>query len=57
MQFVEACENTLIDKYMKVFLQQDRNADVFLKQLLDIGPRKVAVDISTGLITLSVSFL
>lgn len=41
---------------MRVFLQQDRNADVFSKQLLDIGNGKIAVDISTGFITLPTDF-
>lgn len=41
---------------MRVFLQQHQDADVFSKQLLDIGNGKIAVDISTGLITLPTDF-
>ncbi|XP_063907386.1 ATP-dependent DNA helicase PIF1-like [Zophobas morio] len=37
---------------MRIFLQQDETANVFAKQLLDIGNNKVAVDTSTGFITL-----
>lgn len=33
------------------FLYQDQTAIVFSKQLLDIGSGKVAIDISTGLIS------
>lgn len=41
---------------MRVFLQQDRTADVFSKQLLDIGNGKIAEDISTGFITFPTDF-
>lgn len=41
---------------MRVFLQQDETANVFAKQLLDIGNNKVAVDTSTGFITLPTDF-
>ncbi|XP_061379262.1 uncharacterized protein LOC133319319 [Danaus plexippus] len=41
---------------MRVFLQQDETANVFAKQLLDIGNNKVAVDTSTGFITLPIDF-
>lgn len=41
---------------MRVFLQQDQSADVFPKQLLDIGNGKVAVDTSTEFITLPTDF-
>lgn len=41
---------------MRVFLQQDETANVFSKQLLDIGNNKVAVDTSTGFITLPTDF-
>jgi hypothetical protein len=43
---------------MRVFLQQDQSqsANIFSKQLLDIGNGKVAVDTSTGFITLPTSF-
>ncbi|XP_054745836.1 uncharacterized protein LOC129250225 [Anastrepha obliqua] len=41
---------------MRVFLQQDETASVFSKQLLDIGNNKVAVDTSTGFITLPTDF-
>ncbi|XP_037911978.1 uncharacterized protein LOC119652109 [Hermetia illucens] len=41
---------------MRVFLEQDDTANVFAKQLLDIGNNKVAVDTSTGFITLPTDF-
>ncbi|XP_053968806.1 uncharacterized protein LOC128870231 [Anastrepha ludens] len=41
---------------MRVFLQQEETANVFEKQLLDIGNNKVAVDTSTGFITLPTDF-
>ncbi|CAG4974232.1 unnamed protein product [Colias eurytheme] len=41
---------------MRVFLQQDETANVFAKQLLDIGNNKVAVDTSTGFIILPTDF-
>lgn len=41
---------------MQVFLQQDRDAVVFLKQLLDIGNGKVAVAISIGFMILLTDF-
>lgn len=41
---------------MRVFLQQDETANVFSKQLLDIGNNKVAVDTSTGFIALPTDF-
>lgn len=41
---------------MRVFLQLDETANVFSKQLLDIGNNKVAVDTSTGFITLPTDF-
>lgn len=36
---------------MRVFLQQDQSADVFSKQLLDIGDGVVAIDTFTGLVS------
>jgi ATP-dependent DNA helicase PIF1 len=41
---------------IRVFLQQNETANVFLKQLLNIGNNKVAVDTSIGLITLPIDF-
>ncbi|GBP48677.1 ATP-dependent DNA helicase pif1 [Eumeta japonica] len=41
---------------MRVFLQHDETANVFAKQLLDIGNNKVAMDTSTGFITLPTDF-
>ncbi|XP_017476411.1 PREDICTED: ATP-dependent DNA helicase pif1-like [Rhagoletis zephyria] len=41
---------------MRVFLQQDETANVFSKQLLDIGNGKVPMDTSTGFITLPTDF-
>lgn len=41
---------------MRVFLQQDETANVFAKQLLDIGNNKIAVDTSAGFITLPTDF-
>lgn len=37
---------------MRVFLQQDRTAEIFSKELLRIGEGKVPVQIATGLITI-----
>ena len=41
---------------MRVLLQQNQTAIVFSKQLLDIGNGKVAIDNSTGFITLPFDF-
>lgn len=41
---------------MRVFLQNDQSANVFPKQLLDIGNGQVPFDTSTGLITLPTGF-
>ncbi|XP_055901879.1 uncharacterized protein LOC129938377 [Eupeodes corollae] len=41
---------------MRVFLQHNETANVFAKQLLDIGNNKVAMDNSTGFITLPTDF-
>ena len=41
---------------MRVFLEQDQTAIMFSKQLLDIGNGKVAVDASSGFITLPTDF-
>lgn len=41
---------------MRVQLQNDQSADVFSKQLLDIGNGKIPIDNSTGLITLPTDF-
>jgi hypothetical protein len=41
---------------MRVFLQQDETANVFAKQLLDIGNNKVALDTSTGFIRIPTDF-
>ncbi|KAK9872125.1 hypothetical protein WA026_016177 [Henosepilachna vigintioctopunctata] len=41
---------------MRVFLQHDETANVFAKQLLDIGNNKIAMDTSTGFITLATDF-
>jgi len=39
-----------------MFTQKDQSADMFLKKLLDIDNRKVAVDTSNGFITLLIDF-
>ena len=41
---------------IRVFLQRNQTELVFLKQLLDIGNGKVAIDTSTGFITLPSDF-
>lgn len=41
---------------MRVFLQHDQTANVFSKQLLDLGNGKIPVDASTGTITLPTDF-